>query len=310
LNLKERLKAAIPQRALGFFLRTRRRITRARVASLPALTESELNRILLNDLGITEGDTVFVHSSADQLNLSFPFARMLLILQGIVGERGTLLFPTYPRLKSYEFLSRGLVFDVRKTASSTGLLTEIARRHPNAWRSLHPTKSVCAIGRHARELVSTHQDSPYPYDKCSPYYQIMKYSGKVIGIGAMTKKLAFAHCVEDALREQFPVKIYHEHLFSARCINSNGQEEVVRTYAHDISKMNHNTSRFVKRHISADICEDLTIRGMPFFRTDAKKLFDVMMELAKAGVTIYPRSSYSKSLLASCHGTAKICGGA
>ncbi len=266
----------------------------ARIASLPVLTETAFTTILSDDLGIRDGDTVFVHSSIAHLNLGFHVGWVFSILLRLVGERGTLLFPTYPRLKAYEFLSRGEVFDIRKSPSYTGILTELARRHQNAVRSLHPTKSVCAIGQHARELVSTHQCSVYPYDKCSPYYKLMEYGGKVIGIGVSTDKLSFVHCIEDALKDQFRVKVNHQRIFAARCINYKGEEEIVRTYAHDAYKMNHKTARFMKRYITDDICQDITISGTKFFRADTKKLFSARLELAKAGITIYPRFSFSK----------------
>src|SRR6266478_10143926 len=111
---KEISKRVLPSRALAFVVRTQRRFARARVASLPVLTESAFTTILRDDLGLEDGDTVFIHSSVDQLNVGVQIGRILSIIQQITGERGTLLFPTYPRLKSYECLSRGGIFDVRK----------------------------------------------------------------------------------------------------------------------------------------------------------------------------------------------------
>jgi len=292
--VKRILKTILPSGALRFLYRTRARAIRARVRSLPVLTEHALSAILTDELGLKNGDVVLVHSSIDHLNLNFHVSRILALLQRITGPQDTLLFPTYPPLESYEFLCRGEIFDVRKSPSYTGILSEIARRNPGARRSLHPTKSVCAIGPLARELVSTHQCSAYPYDRCSPYYKMIEHGGKAIGIGVSTRKLSFAHCVEDAMQGQFPVQVYHDRLFPARCINYSGEEEIVRTYAHDMNRMNHNTRRFVKRYVSEDICKDVTIHGMDFFRADSQRLFPAMMELAKAGVTIYRRSPYSQ----------------
>jgi len=122
----------------------------------------------------------------------------------------------------------------------------------------------------------------------------MEYGGKVIGIGVSTNKLSFVHCIEDALKDQFQVKVYHKRIFAARCINYKGEEEIVRTYAHDMYKMDPQTARFMKRHIADDICRDLTISGMKFFRADTKELFTAMLDLAKVGITIYPRFSFSR----------------
>jgi aminoglycoside 3-N-acetyltransferase len=297
-------KELLPSRMLAFLLRMRRKAAKRRIASRPVLSEDAIRTILTRDLEVRDGDTVLVHSSLDELNLGFPYGRLLGILQQLVGARGTLMFPTYPRRRSYEFLASGEIFDVRKTPSYTGMLTELARRHPKALRSLHPTKSVCAIGLHANELVSTHQDSVYPFDSCSPYSKLMEYGGKTIGIGVSTMKLSFAHCVEDALKEQFPIRVYHRQLFSARCIDYGGEERIVRTYAHDMRQMNLRTKHFVAKYIDQDICKDFTVEGREFFRCDATRLFHAMTHLAKRGIIIYSRVSFYPNLLLAEHSPA------
>src|SRR5258708_14864292 len=100
--LKEISKAILPSRVFAFFVRAQRRVTRTRVAALPVLTESAFTAILRDNLGITDGDTVFVHSSIDQLSLGFPGGKGFSILRRVVGEQRTPLFPTYPRGNSYE----------------------------------------------------------------------------------------------------------------------------------------------------------------------------------------------------------------
>jgi hypothetical protein len=49
------------------------------------------------------------------------------------------------------------------------------------------------------------------------------------------------------------------------------------------------------RHIPADVCEDIVVNGMKFFRADARRLFAAMLPLARRGITVYPRSVYSES---------------
>src|ERR1044071_4430464 len=290
MKLKDLAKGVLGERGTRTVTGVRRKV---RLSGRSLLTETQLLDILVEELGICKGDTVFVHSSIDQLNLGFPFYRVLTLLEDLVGAGGTLLFPTYPRLSSYEFLSRGEVFDVKKSASYTGILSEVARRRANAVRSLHPTKSVCALGAGALELTRDHHKSPYPYDACSPYYRITEFDGKIVGLGVSTANLSFVHCVDDALKEDFPVQPYHPQLFAATCIDAAGNKLIVETYAHDLKKMNHNIPRFMKTHVSSEACVDLNVGGMKFFRADARKLFDEMCGLAVTEKTIYPRSAYS-----------------
>ncbi len=300
MRFTEIARKILPADTLTSVVRAKKRLERARVARLPRLSEREFIEILANDLTLREGDTVFVHSSVDQLNLDFPFYRILSLLREVIGERGTVMFPTYPNhiISSYEYLMRGEIFDVRRTPSYIGLLTEFARRQRGALRSLHPTKSVCAIGPRAAELIAEHQNSPYPYDTCSPYYKLMQCDAKIIGLGVWTKKLSFVYCVDDALKESGPVRTYLPQKFAARCVNYDDETEVVETYAHDMRVVDaHDVPAYMKRHISPNVCSDLVIKGMKFFRADAARLFDEMLRLAKQGVTVYSRSVYSKEWL-------------
>ena len=289
----------LPAELIASLTRTRKRLNRARVSRLPLLSEKVFTDILRDELLLTSGDTVYVHSSVDQLNLEFPFYRVLPLIQNVIGPQGTVLFPTYPNrspVSSYEYLLSGKVFDVRRTPSYTGLLTEFARRQRNAVRSLHPTKSVCAIGPYAKDLTATHQQSPYPYDRCSPYFKLVEHQAKIVGIGVWTTYLSFVYCVDDALKQDAPVETYYPEVIAAQCINYQGEVETVETYAHNMSRVIHDIPQFMKEHIPEEICVDIGIKGMKFFRADAQRLFELMLALAKEGITVYPRSVYSQFL--------------
>jgi len=221
MKLQRIARIILPPSAVDSLRRAKHRRERRRIVSLPSLTEQNFREILTDQLGLRAGDLVYVHSGMDGLNLNFPFYRILSLIQEAIGARGTVLFPTYPnqRISSYEYLKQGNVFDVRRTPSYTGILTEFARRQRDAVRSFHPTKSVCAIGPGAKEITATHHLSPYPYDICSPYYKLIEGGGKIIGLGTTTNYLSFVYCVDDAFKERFPVRVYHDKVFPAPCIN-------------------------------------------------------------------------------------------
>jgi aminoglycoside 3-N-acetyltransferase len=261
-----------------------------RLSALPPCSENDFYRILTEDLGIQKGNVVFFHSSAEKLRPSFPLHHVLTILLDVVGAEGTLLTPSYPRQLSSEFLKSDLTFDVRRTPSYMGVISELLRRKSGSIRSLHPTKSVCAIGSHAYELTNTHQNSPYPYDSCSPYYKIMKHGGTIVSLGVSPLRISCVHCVEDALKDKFPINTYLETLFESKCINYKGEIEIIKTYAHNPLNTSRNTQKFIARNIVG--YTDITRIGRRFFKIDAKSLFDQMINLAYSGITIY---SYTKS---------------
>jgi len=285
--LKHQLKQLLPKSLYNYAKQIALKLIRKRIKLLPVLTEDEFVHILTDQLNIQSNDVVFIHSALGRLNLGFSATKVLPILKQIVGEKGTLLFPTYPQLTSYEFLKNDHVFDIRNSSSYTGFLTESARQDKAAFRSFHPTKSVCAIGYHARELTNSHDQSVYPYDKCSPYYKIIPYGGKIIGLGVYTERLSFVHCIDDHLKDDFPISVYHDQIFNAKCIDQNGNNQIVRTYAHDLKKIKHNVPKYMKKNIPDEICKDMKIQKRCFFFASSKELFSKMLELAKNNITIY-----------------------
>ncbi len=289
----ELAKKILPDKYKKIYHKRKQKQLAEQVAKLSKLSEERLRDILVNVLGIANGNVIFVHSSIGQLNLDFPSYLALPMILDIIGSEGTLLMPTYPKENSYNFLHSGKVFDVRKTPTYTGLLNEYARRHKNAIRSLHPTKSVVAIGKYAKEITSEHHKSILPYHFVSPYYKINAYKAKVIGIGVQTTYLSAVHSVDDTF-EGFPVETYHNQIFDAKCIDYDGNEVIVKTKAHDMRKMHFDLPSFFAKNVSKSICEDIDIEKMKFFRAEASELYDKLSELAAEGITIYAKKFYEK----------------
>jgi aminoglycoside 3-N-acetyltransferase len=281
-------KKIVPDNIKNFIKRKRQEKLKALISSLPKLSEENFRNIIIDKLGLKNGDIICIHSSVDRLNLDFPSYKIINILLEIVGESGTILFPTYPKLNSYLTLKNGEIFNIKRSPSFTGILSEYARRHSRAIRSLHPTKSVVAIGPLTKELTDGHENSPYPYDTCSPYYKLREYNAKIIGIGVKTTYLSAVHTVDDTMRDIFPLNPYHKELFEAECINYSGDKIIVKTYAHYMKYMNFDLPDFFKKNVPKEICEDINIDGMSFFRADAKPMYDYMVNLLKEKkITIY-----------------------
>lgn len=254
------------------------------------LSENDFRNILIEKLGIGSGDVVFVHSSVDKLNLSFNPFRVLLILQEIVGPDGTLLFPSWHFTeRAEEYLRSGRIFDVKKSPSSLGLISELARRLPEARRSLHPTNSITAIGKYADFLLEGHGSSIYPCDESSPFYKMLALNAKIIGIGVSVEFLSFVHCPEDVLKSKFPFKTRSSEVFSALVKDTDGRLIEIKTLAADKSIVKRNIPWFIKRFIPNHIAQEFTVRKNNFFRADSKLLFEELKKQAAQGNTIYSK---------------------
>lgn len=262
------------------------------ISSMPKLSYDRFLRILTDDLNVCPNDSVMIHSSTNQLNLDFSIALILEALRNTVTENGNILFPNYPKVNSYSFLKSGKVFDVRKSPSYTGLLTEFARRTRGSIRSLHPTKSVCTIGKDAQYFSEGHESCIFPYDIGSPYHKLYKTGGKTIGLGVSSNFVSCIHHIDDTMQDKFPVNPYHSELFTAKCIDYSGNTVNVRTYAHNMSKMDFHIPDFIKKYIKKEIAEDINIDGFKFFRVDVKPFLDEVRNLAEMKITIYNKLHY------------------
>jgi aminoglycoside 3-N-acetyltransferase len=270
---------------------------RAKRLWYPKLTEEKFREILTEQLGVKKGSVVFIHSSLDNLNIAFPLSRVFPILLDVVGEEGTLVFPCWHyNQPAVEYLkNKDSLFDINESPSLLGILTELARRYPGAHRSLHPTSSCVSIGKYAEEITKDHHLSVLPCDEHSPLYKIIKLNGIIIGLGVNSYNLSFVHCVEDVMKEKFPVKTRTDEVFETKVKDAEGKIIVMKTKAPHPQIKHRNIQKYFKEHIPARVGRDFYINGTKHFTANSGELFDKMAELATKGITIYTKEANIKN---------------
>jgi aminoglycoside 3-N-acetyltransferase len=169
--------------------------------------EADAVSAALRRLGLAQGDTVMVHSSFDRFaGFSGKPSDVIRILQETVGPTGTLLMPSLPFTgTAVEYASRDPVFDVRRTPSKVGLLTELFRRSPGVARSVHPTHPVVAWGARLPELLANHYLARTPCGEGTPYARLVQYDGRILFLGAGIESMTFFHYVEEVLEPHMPM---------------------------------------------------------------------------------------------------------
>jgi len=146
-------------------------------------------------LGLRAGDTVIVHSSMRSIGWVRGGPRTVIgALQDVVTRAGAILMPTF----SYSFeriYSASAPYDAATSPSQTGLLTETFRKCPGVVRSGHPTHSVAAWGRSAKELTDGHEGMA-GLDADSPFGRAARRRAKVCLIGCDFTALSLLHVAE------------------------------------------------------------------------------------------------------------------
>jgi aminoglycoside 3-N-acetyltransferase len=144
------------------------------------------------DLGLQAGDTLLVHSSYKTLGgVDGGPQTVIDSLLRVLGDEGTLIMPTF----NFDFC-KGEPWDVQKTPSHMGVITNMVREHPDAKRVFHPIYSFSILGKHAEYLTTEQYKSSYGAN--SVFGKLRQLDGKIMIIGlSYTNSMTFFHHIEE-----------------------------------------------------------------------------------------------------------------
>ncbi|MFO7824212.1 MAG: AAC(3) family N-acetyltransferase [Cyclobacterium sp.] len=155
----------------------------------------------LSQLRLGEGDHVLVHASLNSLGKFSDRAKIVVSsLLDLLGPGGTLLMPAL----SYQTVTPdNPIFDLAKTPACVGALPEFFRTFPGVQRSMHPTHSVCAIGKLSDYFLSEHLLDDTPCGPHSPFAKLPEVHGKILFLGCGTRPNTSMHAVEERIKPPY-----------------------------------------------------------------------------------------------------------
>ena len=171
-------------------------------------------------LGIEKGMVLFVHSSLSAMGwvCGGPVA-VILALQKVLGETGTLVMPTHstdlsepsqwenpPVPESWWQTIRETMpaYDPDLTPTrSMGKIAETFRKQKGVLRSAHPQSSFCARGPQASYIIENHSLA-FGFGEHSPLARIYDLHGSVLLLGVGHSNNTSIHLAE--YRADFPTK--------------------------------------------------------------------------------------------------------
>jgi len=187
----------------------------------------------LKGLKIQEGDTVFMHSDAIVVD-QFPNIEnenglhcFIDTIEEYLGTTGTLILPTF----TYSF-TKGEIYDIDRSPSNVGMITELFRQRSGVLRSPDPIFSVAASGKN-RELFSKCD----PYESFGPesvFNLLHDVNGWILGMGCSINSVTYTHYVEKCCQVDYR---YEKRFSGTRIINnSKPQNCEVSYYVRDLSR--------------------------------------------------------------------------
>lgn len=162
----------------------------------------------LRSVGIKKGDVVMVHSSLSSMGWVVGGAETVIeAFWEVLSSKGTVVVPTLcQRDKERRFET----WDIEKSPSDVGRITETLRLDPRSLRSDHPTHSVAAIGAKAVDITIGHKTahgrmSPWgdaAFGKGSPWEKLYEYNAQYLFLGVGFSVNTMHHFIQAVLVEK------------------------------------------------------------------------------------------------------------
>jgi len=204
------------------------------------ITTAKFEQSLLS-LGIEREDVVMVHSSVfslgklGEIHNKKDFSNILInSFFNIIGEKGTLIFPTF----TFSFCKSGL-FDIDNSSSEMGVLSESARKREDSIRTNNPIYSVCVLGYLKEKFLKVSKSTCFGKGSIFEFLHELNHSegalNKVkfvtIGVKYPPEALTFVHYLEEKMRVPYRYyKTFHGHI-----INKDNKKEVnIEFYVRDL----------------------------------------------------------------------------
>lgn len=154
--------------------------------------EALLNQI--KELGVKPEDTLLVHSSMKAIGEVDGGADTVLDVLSEYLKDGLLVLPTHTWKQMNDEYP---IFNPETEPSCVGILGEIFRKRDDVYRSLHPTHSLAAKGKDAKEFTEGEEKFDTPCNRLGCYGKLYDRKAKILLLGCGFNRNTFLHGVEE-----------------------------------------------------------------------------------------------------------------
>lgn len=166
-----------------------------------------------HNLGVETRDIVWMHSSFKSLGpVEGGAGTVVAALEDSVGPYGLILMPTFHLV---DWDERPQTWNIRKSPSTVGWITEFFRLMPGTYRSDHCSHSSAARGRGAKEFVADHMKREgirsrwdrgrwgRAFGSGSPMVKAYERGGKILMLGVDYDSSTYVHVAECMYRDKY-----------------------------------------------------------------------------------------------------------
>jgi aminoglycoside N3'-acetyltransferase len=238
-------------------------------------------RQALLDTGVTAGRDLMVHASWSGFQrLQAKPSELLTSLREIVGELHTLVMPT-GAVEKYRY--GVLIYDIDRSPSRMGLLSEALRRTRGSLRSPVPIAPVSALGPAAEVYTRDYREEAglTPWGLGSPYWEIANRGGQVLVLGIdFVRTLTLMHTAFDVLLDSNPIPNFYEPVEYIVMRGDRGERWALRIQQRYLEQ-HLATYAFRRMALASGTVVERNWRGVRICVVDAKAFLDWHLPIAR-----------------------------
>lgn len=235
---------------------------------------------------------LMVHSSVNGLMPMYK-GNALELLKALIeycGPNRTLVMPAFnfgeAREGAREILKKNPRFDLGRTPSQMGLLTELFRRSKGVCQSRHPAYRVAALGPEAEALTSGHELAPGGMGKGTPFDYMALHNAQIVGIGKSFQVMTQVHQVESLLGEEWPAPLTLLPNIPVTVVDRQGEFEMEIGGTQQL--WNFNIWK-LRKILSDEALREWRFHNCQMFAARAGEVTDALVDAARRGFTLYDR---------------------
>lgn len=237
-------------------------------------------RSLINDInksGIKKNKTLLIHSSMKAIGEVEGGADTVLDAFISYMKDGLLLFPTHSW--SEDNLANN-IYNPKTEPSCVGILTNLFMKKEGALRSMHPTHSVTAMGKRAKEYIlrdSGHDVyTPCPRNGC--FGGLYDEDTQILFLGAPLTKNTYIHVLEEV--KDIPNRI-NPKVRNIKLIYSEDDVREVEFYGHHstLGTISDRYGKLLLPMLDMDIAKEVKIGDATSCLVDVKPMTDWVLDL-------------------------------
>ncbi len=238
-------------------------------------------------------EILMVHSSVNHMKPMYTGDALALVkmLVDFCGPDRTLVMPAFYFGEpgsggAYATFVKNPRFDLRRTPSQMGLVTEMFRRTKGVVQSRHPVYRMSALGPLAAELTAGHEKANDPAGIGTPFEFMAKRHTRIIGIGKPIQVLTQAHHVEGLMGDEFPVPREPSPPVAMTLVD--GKEEIPFVLGGFRLQWRFDIWR-LRQIMTRESLREWQFHHVPMFSSTAAEVTDQLVAAARRGVTLYVR---------------------